>query len=106
MDQAGATYTPSWRERLIKIYTASWVNETYAAYSAWKREDWVDLNDHLNAAIVYLRMVLDLLRGWCAEFDRRAWDLEQRPAEPMTDAQIFDACYREVLKRWGSAGAP
>lgn len=104
MDQAATEYVPSYRDALIRVYITLWVNATYRAYHAFQREDWVELGDALNMAIVYLRNVLELMQGWCGSLDRRTWDLEQAEAPRMTDAAIFDACYRELVRRWGPAG--
>ena len=100
MDQALAKYTPNWRKRLIDIYIGNWITQTYLARNAAQRKDWPKFSSAFDSAVVYLRMVLDLLSSWSAELDGRVWTLGQRPAEPMTDAQIFDACYRELVKRW------
>lgn len=98
-----AHYSPSYRNLLITVYINGWMASTYRAYHAAQREDWSEFNWAFNCAIVDLRNVLTLLQGWSNSLDRRAWNLEQVEAPRMTDAEIFDACYRELVRRWGPA---
>lgn len=103
MDQAATNYSPDYRDALIRVYITLWTNATYTAYHAWQRQDLTGLGHGLNLAIVYLRNVLELMQGWSRLIDRRTWDLEQAGAPRLTDAEIFDACYRELVRRWGPA---
>lgn len=98
-------YSPSYRQLLITVHINDWIRCTYRAYHAFEREDWAELGNALNLAIVSMRNVLELMQGWCDSLDRRSWDLEQAEAPRMTDAEIFDACYRELVRRWGPAAA-
>lgn len=63
-----------------------------------------DAAEKIRMASFYIIAQTDHERRWSELIVQYILTMPAGEAPALTDAEIFDACYRELVKRWGPAG--
>lgn len=97
-------------DQLCQQYIAQYTS-TIAPYTAiktelynWILQGWLPYpQQQLFFGMDWTAIAAGAAFNWCVAIAERIRELELPEPARMTDAEIFDACYRELVRRWGPA---